>query len=96
MSAAPPVPHSRPGANALRGGQKSFGAKTLGGNWYEDRKAPSFPGSRREALTEASERGIEGAKKTLPLYGTALPTTAEASWETGHLDYSNVISCALW
>lgn len=85
------APHTRPGANALRGGQKSFGAKTLGGNWYESRKDPAFPGCRREAATEAAERALEGTRRTVPLYGTGLPTTAEATFEDGHLDYSNVV-----
>jgi hypothetical protein len=54
---AAPAPQG--GTNVLRGGKKLFGALTLEGNWYNDRKLTSFQGVRPIVETETQIRAAE-------------------------------------
>lgn len=87
MAAKRPV--AVPGANTLRGGTNSYGAKTLNSNWVEDRKAPQFGGAKAHSDTEQAARALEATRASVPTFGTALvPSTA--GFEE-RIDYGNIV-----
>eukprot|EP01138_Halocafeteria_seosinensis_P015705 gb/GECG01016026.1/.p1 GENE.gb/GECG01016026.1/~~gb/GECG01016026.1/.p1 ORF type:complete len:447 (+),score=55.76 gb/GECG01016026.1/:1-1341(+) len=79
------------GPNTLRGGQRSYGSKTLYSNWFEDRMDPRFPGAYHGSTTEYEARNQQALHKSDPYYGAALKAHMEDVKET-QFNYDNLIS----
>lgn len=79
------------GPNTLRGGERTYSAKTLYSNWYEDRMDPRFPGSYHGSQTEYEARNQEALSKSDPYYGAALTAHMENIGSSA-FDYDNLVS----